>query len=254
MKTSTPLSFVLAGVLAGSLYGTPWALMWLLGLAPPELELEMRGPPDAVFMTIDISELSDVDELVDPEDVDADGTAEEPEPPDEPIDEEGEPGTTESTEGGGGDAVEIADEPEATAAGGEKGAKKAPARRRRRSKQCKAPHPNVRTARDGAIEVDRVFVEKMTRNIKTFMSLGYSRPYREDGVKGWYISGFGCTSPVFKAGFRRKDVLLDVNGKTTRTVTGVFMLYMKLKKRSEFEVRLLRRGEERTLKFRVVPG
>jgi len=255
MKRSTPLSIALAAALAGLLYGLPWALMWILGFVPPEFEIETRGPTDTTFVTLDVAELGEEDELEDPLDVEGDGTSEDEEPidveeDDEALDEGDEDGTGEAA----GEAEEEDEGPEAVAGGGKAGKKRSPRRRRRRSEKCQRPHPHVRTAPDGVVEIDRHFVDKMTRNLKTFMSLGYSRPYREDDVKGWYISGFGCASPVFKAGFRRKDVLLTVNGKKTKTVTGVFLLYLKLKKQSDFEVRLLRRGKERTLRFRVVPS
>ena len=125
-------------------------------------------------------------------------------------------------------------------------------RRRRGPTRCAPPHPSVRTAADGVVEIERAYVEEVTRNLKSFMALGYSRPHNEDDVKGWYISGFGCTSPVYKAGFRRRDVLLRVNGKKTRSWTGVYMLYQRLKRKSEFEVELLRRGTPVRLQFRVV--
>lgn len=102
------------------------------------------------------------------------------------------------------------------------------------------------------MEVDKAYVEAVTKNLKAFMELGHSRPHNEDGVKGWYITGFGCTSPVHKAGFRRRDILLTVNGKKTRSWAGVFLLYQKLKRKTEFEVELLRKGEAQTLQFRIV--
>ncbi|MEN0064149.1 MAG: hypothetical protein AAGA48_18510 [Myxococcota bacterium] len=259
MKTSTPLSFGLAAILASGLYAAPWALMWILDLAPPDFEVETRpSSSDAVFIPISMDALDDL------EDVEGELIEEEEEAVEEPVAEAPPEPTPEATgtakgtdEGSGGDDAAVEGKGTATLAkGGKAGAAKPRprARRRRRPAKCQLPHPHIRKGDDGIMEIDRSFVRAMTKNLKTFMSLGYSRPYREDGVKGWYISGFGCASPVFKAGFRRKDVLLTVNGKNTRTVTGVFLLYMKLKKQSDFEVRLLRRGKRRTLKFRVVPS
>ncbi len=255
MKTSTPLSFVLAAIVASGLYATPWVLTWVLDLAPPDFGVEtLPPPPDAVFVSLDVEGLED--ELEDPQDVEGeleDDDAEIVEDPGEAT--ESEAGTEEGDGQPGGEAVEKGGESKAVAGGGVVGKKQLQVqRRRRRRERCRAPHPHVRQAEDGVIEIDRSFVDQTTKNLRTFMKLGYSRPYREEGVKGWYISGFGCASPVFKAGFRRKDVLLTVNGKKTRTVTGVFMLYLKLKKKSDFEVELLRRGRPKTLRFRVVPG
>ncbi len=123
-----------------------------------------------------------------------------------------------------------------------------------RKKSCDKPHPNVRKGSDGTIEIDRALVEHYTDNLESFMKLGYSRPFDEGDVHGWYVSGFSCTSPVSKAGFERGDVLLAVNGKKTRSWVGVFMLYQKLKKKDDFTVDLVRKGEPVTLRFRVVDG
>ncbi|MEQ1568684.1 MAG: hypothetical protein ABMA64_23800, partial [Myxococcota bacterium] len=134
----------------------------------------------------------------------------------------------------------------------DRAARAATARKPRKNRACDAPHPQVRQRPDGVVEIDRALVDEYTANLEAFMKLGFSKPFEEDGVKGWYVSGFGCTSPVYKAGFRRADVLLSVNGKPTRSWVGVFMLYQKLKNRSEFEIALMRKGAPMTIRFEVV--
>lgn len=123
----------------------------------------------------------------------------------------------------------------------------------RRQKACDNPHPNIHP-HDGMVDIDRSLVDKYTKNLETFMSLGYSHPYDEGGVHGWYIGGFSCTSPVHKAGFRRGDVLLSVNGKNTRSWIGVYLLYQKLKNKQDFDIQVVRKGAPVTLKFRIIPG
>ncbi|MCB9688785.1 MAG: PDZ domain-containing protein [Alphaproteobacteria bacterium] len=139
---------------------------------------------------------------------------------------------------------------------GEGRAKAAPASKPSKGKRrnCDKPHPNVHTGNDGIVEIDRALVDHYTRNLERFMELGYSRPYDEGDVHGWYVSGFSCNSPVSKAGFQRGDVLLSVNGKKTRTWVGVFMTYQKLKNKDDFTVQIVRKGEPVTLRFRVVEG
>lgn len=161
------------------------------------------------------------------------------------------PGTAEV--GGRGEGTGNGDGAGPGLAGKGEAAKSKPAKRKRPS-GCSRPHPNIREGADGVMEIDRSLVEKYTKNLETFMRLGFSRPHDEGDLRGWYISGFSCVSVVHKAGFRRGDVLLSVNGKKTRSWVGVFMMYQKLKNKEAFEVELVRKGEPMRLRFRVVDG
>ncbi|MBX2797632.1 MAG: hypothetical protein KTR31_08190 [Myxococcales bacterium] len=241
-----------AAVVAGTVYVAPWALAAaaLLWGDVPELAAAQAPEPAPVVFVAAPSRT-----VVLPE-------------PSEPAPEEPEPVTPQvgsevpDAQGEDGAAAEAAPvQPVAGLTLAQRAGRGAAAderrgvrRRRRRAARCLEDHPNVRHAADGVVEIDRSYVEEVTANLKTFISLGYSRPHDEDGVKGWYISGFSCTSAVHKAGFRRRDVLLRVNGKKTRSWVGVYMLYQRLKKKDQFEVELLRRGRPVTLRFRVVSG
>ncbi len=250
-------------------YALPWGLA-LVGWSfsaltdAPEAIVERLAPPIGVFLTLELSDDGATDEDGDgPDEVDEDGdddvmadVAVDPVPS-----RPGHEGTADADDepDGGADVLVAPDGAPVAGAGGtgEVGdgeGRKAGAvtKKRRKPSRCLDPHPHVREGTDGVVEVDRALVEEYTRNLESFMKLGYSRPYDEDGVKGWYISGFSCTSPVHKAGFRRGDVLLTVNGKKTRTWVGVFLMYQKLKKKDDFEVALVRKGQPMTLSFRVV--
>jgi membrane-associated protease RseP (regulator of RpoE activity) len=125
-------------------------------------------------------------------------------------------------------------------------------RRSARSGRCKKDHPQIRTRDDGTVEIDRSLVRHYTRHLDEFLSLGVSGPYNEDGLRGWRIEGFGCTNPVYKAGFRKGDVLLTVNGKKTRTWPQVVFLYQTLKAKDRFDFEVSRRGQPVSLTFVVV--
>lgn len=118
--------------------------------------------------------------------------------------------------------------------------------------RCTTDHSHV-IQRDGeAYIVERALVEYYTQNLERFMSLGWSRRYNEDGVKGWYVSGFGCNSHVFHAGFRRGDVIQSVNGIKTKNLLQVYRVYTKMKRVDAFEVRLLRKGRPVVLTYTLV--
>ncbi len=273
----------ISALISVGLFALPWVLALLVGvwadLQPAnDIVVELYEPLEAVYLQLDppaddASDLEAVDGLPDELEVegDPDGPEDEPEISEDLPDEdpggssggEGELGVVDpdadASAGAGGEGEgEGEGDGEGEGVGDGEGDGEGPGtlqrRRRARSAKCAADHPNVRTAADGIVEVDRSLVEYYTQSLERFMELGYSEPYERNGIKGFYIGGFGCTSPVYKAGFRRGDMLITVNGKKTRTWVGIFLLYKKLRRQTDFEVELMRRNDEspRTMHFRVV--
>ncbi len=268
------------------LFALPWLLALLLGvwadLQPAnDIVVELYQPLEAVYLQLDppADEPSELDAaedglLAEDEvrgDPDLSDPVNDPEPSEDLPEEDpggGEGGAgergpedpdAEGAAGAGGDGEGTGSgDGEGAGVGDGKGDGRGHAtvkrRRRARSAKCAKPHPNVKEGPDGVVEVDRSLVRYYTKSLERFMELGYSEPYKRNGVKGFYIGGFGCTSPVYKAGFRRGDMLITVNGKKTRTWVGVFLLYKKLRKQTDFEVLLMRRGDDtpRKMHFRVV--
>lgn len=214
-------------------------------------------PPEPVLMAEGrlLAESDEPDEV----DLDALDPEADPEAPEEPTEAAPEDvAAAESTAEAPGPTVAEGEEGEGGAPGGVSAvrpgaplARPGAPRKGRAKRDCSEPHPHVRLGGDGVVEIDRALVDEYTANLQTFMTLGVSRPYDENGIKGWYISGFSCTSPVHKAGFRRGDVLLTVNEKKTRSWVGVFLLYQKLKHQEEFAIELVRKGAPVTLQFRI---
>lgn len=275
-----------SALISAGLFTAPWIMALAVGVyaefePATDIVIDLYEPIETVYLTLDPppSEEPNFPEPPDLE-VDAPDGVEEEVPPEDAGVEEGDDEGTDTVdeeaaegagEGEGGDdgpadaeaPVDDGAEPVARKVGGgddaegEGGDGDGPrsryARKGTRS-SCKEPHPNVREGTDGVMEVDRSLVEYYTASLSRFMELGYSEPFNKDGTKGFYIGGFGCKSPVYKAGLRRGDVLLRVNGQKTRTWVGVFFLYKKLKNKDVFEVELIRKGSDtpQTLTFRVV--
>lgn len=242
-----------------ALFGTLFyalPLIFAVGVAIPNLpDVPILVAEGRLLPEDDEPDLVDI-EVTDPE---ADPTAEEMEPvepapaaPAEPVAPDGAEGPAAPASDAGVTSDEGGEGTSAARSGVV--AKPGPANKGKSKRDCTKPHPNVHPGTDGVVEVDRTLIEHYTQDLQTFMTLGNSRPYDENGIKGWYISGFTCESPVHKAGFRRGDVLLSVNGKNTRSWVGVFFLYQKLKKQSEFEIELVRKGVATQLRFRVIDG
>ena len=261
-----------SGLSSGALFLTPWLLLFAVGwwaeVRPAtDIVVELYRPIEAVYLEI---EPPPVEEEVGPPEEPV------PEPAEEPLGaedgaEDGEDAADDAAAGGDGTGDEApegavdGDGPAPGEGGGGEGDTDGTAdgegdgsanstKKKGKSNRCATPHPNVRTGADGIIEVDRTLVEYYTASLNRFMELGYSEPYERNGIKGFFIGGFGCTSPVYKAGLRRGDVLMTVNGKNTRTWVGVYLLYKKLRKETDFEVQVLRKGqtEPTMLRFRVV--
>jgi hypothetical protein len=121
-----------------------------------------------------------------------------------------------------------------------------------RKGRCGDPVPEIRKLDDGHWEVDRSIVEHYTANLKRFNSLGWSRRYDRDGVQGWQVGGFGCASPLWKAGVRSSDVIRSVNEKKTYNVMQILGIWLGQRGREEFVIEVLRRGEPVTLRYTLV--
>lgn len=116
---------------------------------------------------------------------------------------------------------------------------------------CGEPHPDVRQIGDGTYVVRRTLVDHYTSSVENFNSLGYSRKYDEERVKGWQVGGFGCLSPLWKGGLRSQDVIRSINGKKTYNVVQLFGIWLGQRNRDEFVVELLRKGQPLTLRYRI---
>lgn len=129
----------------------------------------------------------------------------------------------------------------------------APARKGKVKKnRCNRVSEDITALSDTRYEVKRSLVAYHTSSIDRLMALGWSRPYDEDGQKGIYVSGFGCTSDPWLGGFRRGDVVQSVNGKKTHNFLQVWFTWQKVKKDEHFEVVVLREGRRVLLTYDLV--
>jgi hypothetical protein len=121
-----------------------------------------------------------------------------------------------------------------------------------RKSQCRQPHPQVHRVGTAAYEVEGDLIKYYTAKMERLNTLGYSKRYAEDEIKGWMIGGFGCKSPLWQAGLRSRDVVRSVNGKKTYNIVQIFGLWLGQRHKKEFLVTVLRRGKEVTLHYTVV--
>ncbi len=127
-----------------------------------------------------------------------------------------------------------------------------PKARRGRSGRCENLVPEIERVGEGEFTIRRALIDHYTADLKTFNTLGWSRRYEADDTKGWQVGGFGCTSPLFKAGLRSSDVVRYVNGKKTWNVLQILGLWLGQRKKETFEVVVLRKGQELTLRYTLL--
>ena len=118
--------------------------------------------------------------------------------------------------------------------------------------RCTPGHKDITRVSTSTYKVKRTLIEYYTKDMRRFNSLGYSKKYHEEGKKGWLIGGFGCISPLWKGGLRSQDVIQSVNGKKTYNIVHLFGIWTSQRKKSDFEIKLLRGGKPMTLRYKVI--
>ncbi len=118
--------------------------------------------------------------------------------------------------------------------------------------KCGEPHPNIDKVADDRFVIGKDLIDFYTSSMDRFNSLGWSHRHHEDGQKGWYVGGFGCKSVLWKGGLRNRDVVQSVNGRNTNNALQIISLWAFMKKKGDFEVKVLRGGDTVTLHYTVI--
>lgn len=148
-------------------------------------------------------------------------------------------------------AVAIAEPLVATESATPKAKKKKPSGGR---KPCtEAPDPLIRSLGGDSWEVRKGVVQRYTRDWSNLDDLGWSQPHdgpdgRGDGLQ---IGGIRCGSDVWDAGFRSGDVIHSVNGRSVKSIPQALLVYAAIHGADRFRVEITRKGEKRTLTYRL---
>ncbi len=119
---------------------------------------------------------------------------------------------------------------------------------------CNIPEPDIRVSPDDPQHwiVRKALIERYATSMKEFNSLGWSRPSPFEEAPGRQIGGFGCASPLYKAGMRARDVIQAINDKRMYTVAQVIGFWLFGKKKGDFTCTLYRRGQVITHTYTVL--
>lgn len=128
------------------------------------------------------------------------------------------------------------------------------ARQRRLGKLCKPkPIPEIRKLGKDRYRVQRTIIKSYTQDFARLNGLGWSRTHRSSDGKpdGMQVGGLKCNNDLFRAGVRSGDVIHDVNGHKIRNLVQALAVYARVRRARELKVRITRRGEPRTLVYRI---
>jgi general secretion pathway protein C len=123
--------------------------------------------------------------------------------------------------------------------------KEASASRRRR-------RPSRVSGRGASITVRRSDVQDALKNINTLLSQVRIRPHFKDGkADGLALSNIKGDSIFAKLGLRDGDIVRGVNDRPIRSPDDIVSFYNKLTSGSRMSLQINRRGQERTINYRI---
>lgn len=128
------------------------------------------------------------------------------------------------------------------------------ARARERCAEAGGGQDGIVATGPGSWTVHRDVIRRYSRDWSSLDTLGWSRPHagpdgRNDGM---LIGGVRCGSDLHRAGLRAGDVVHSVNGRAVRSVPEAVVVYAAVRGDREVSVEISRKGERRTLTYRLI--
>lgn len=119
-----------------------------------------------------------------------------------------------------------------------------------RSVESGLPTPSVRPQR---VSLSRTMIENAMQDVSKLMTeITITPNISENGQQeGLALKNIKPSSIFRRMGLRNGDVLVGVDGQTIESVDDALNLYENLKTASEVEVQILRRGQQRTIEYRI---
>lgn len=140
-----------------------------------------------------------------------------------------------------------------------KEARRAEARRRAqerkaKSRVCEHSSDRIEDLGNNTFRMERGLVDFYATHLEAFDDLGWSRPYKPEGVEqseGIEVGGIRCGSDLRLLGVKNRDVVRTVNGKPVRTMLKAATLYLSQRGRDTVTVVVDRKGEEVELTYHL---
>jgi general secretion pathway protein C len=120
------------------------------------------------------------------------------------------------------------------------------------SSSSKRRQPSRASGRGASITVRRSDVQDALKNINTLLSQVRIRPHFKDGkADGLALSNIKGDSIFAKLGLRDGDIVQGVNDRPIRSPDDIVSFYNKLTSGSRISLQINRRGQERTINYRI---
>jgi general secretion pathway protein C len=120
------------------------------------------------------------------------------------------------------------------------------------SSSSKRRQPSRASGRGASITVRRSDVQDALKNINTLLSQVRIRPHFKDGkADGLALSNIKGDSIFAKLGLRDGDIVQGVNDRPIRSPDDIVSFYNKLTSGSPISLQINRRGQERTINYRI---
>ncbi len=120
------------------------------------------------------------------------------------------------------------------------------------SSSGKRGQPSRASGRGASITVRRSDVQDALQNINTLLSQVRIRPHFKDGkADGLALSNIKGDSIFAKLGLRDGDIVQGVNDRPIRSPDDIVSFYNKLTSGSSMSLQINRRGQERTINYRI---
>lgn len=137
---------------------------------------------------------------------------------------------------------------------GGKGGAQAKAKSAPKGPKCVDPTPGIVQVSEDEFEIDAAIVAHYAHDLVEASKLAYvSWAYNDaEEIIGFKVRRIRCGSPLWQAGLRNGDVITAINGRTITTIPQALKAYRKFKKKDNFRLEVLRKGETLNYRYKLV--
>lgn len=110
---------------------------------------------------------------------------------------------------------------------------------------------HIQKVDENSFLIDREYVSYYARNTDEAKDFGRVRWHKnvKGDIDGFKLYRIKCESPLYKAGFRNKDLITTVDGTSIDSYGAALAVWFRMKFRKKFTVDIMRKREQITLHY-----